>query len=314
MLHNRSTGTDRDVNPINVDWDDFKYVQAVAQTGSVRRAGELLKVHGSTVARHLDHLERRVGTRLFARTPRGMEITSSGAQVIELLDRVAAELEEVERSLKARGPVLTGPVSLAVPAALAGNLVVPMLGELYVRHPDIELALCVGQALDILERAEADLALWITDDPPDDLIGRPVATVMASAYATPAYLQALDHPDSGGGRWVGSPDPASLSARVRVRHFPNLPLALMLDDLVPRAAALEAGLGVGLLPCYLGDASPRLVRAGIMEPVRLGEVWLFSRPEGRGVARIQAVSAYLQELFVRCRRRMEGAREQEEAS
>jgi DNA-binding transcriptional LysR family regulator len=288
-----------------MDWDDFKYVQAVAQTGSVRRAGERLNVHGSTVARHLDHLERQVGTRLFTRTPRGMEITASGAQVIELLDRVAAELDQVERSLKLRGPVLAGPVSLAIPADLAGDLVIPLLGELYRQHPDLELALPVGQALEILQRGDADLALWMTDDPPGDLIGRPLATVMACAYAAPGHLPALEGA-ADAGRWVGSADPDSLSARIRGRHFPDLALGLRLDDVMLRAAALEAGLGIGLLPCHVGDASPRLARAGAMEPVRLGELWLFTRPDGRGVARIQAVSGFLQDLFSRHRHRLEG--------
>lgn len=293
-----------------MDWDDFKFVQAVAQTGSVRSAGDLLKVHGSTVARRLDQLERRVGTRLFARTARGMKITPSGKQIIELLDRVAAELDQVERSLKSRGPALTGPVALAVPPGLAGDLVIPHLNELYREHPDLELALPAGPGLENLEQGRADLALWMTDDPPEDLIGRPLATVMACAYATPAYLHLLeDGLADGGGRWVGSDDPASASARVRVRHFPRLALGLTLDDLVLRSAALEAGLGVGLLPCPMGDRSPALTRAGAMEPIRLGEVWLFSRPDTRGVARIQAVSAFLQDVFARHRHELEGIRD-----
>lgn len=296
-----------------MDWDDFKFVQAVAQTGSVRRAGDLLKVHGSTVARRLDQLERRVGTRLFARTPRGMEITAAGEQIIELLDRVATELDQVERSLKSRGPALTGPVSLAVPPVLAADLVVPHLGELYRAHPDIELVLPTGPALDILQHGGADLALWMTDDPPEDLIGRPLATMMGCAYATAGYLHAVAG-DAGrdSGRWVGNQNPSSLSARVRVRHFPDLPLGLRLDDVGLRLAALEAGLGIGLLPCHLGDRSRKLTRADAMQPVRLGEVWLFIRPESRGIARIQAVSGFLQDLFARQRQRLEGIRDIQE--
>lgn len=292
-----------------MDWDDFKYAQAVARTGSVRGAGELLKVHGSTVARHLDHLERQVGTRLFARTPRGMEITESGAQVIELLDRVAAELDQVERRLKARAPALAGPVSLAVSAALGGDLVIPRLGELYRAHPDLELTLHVGHALDLLERGEADLALWITDEPPGDLIGRPLATVNVCAYATPAYLHGLDGGAGPVGCWVGDPDPASLSDRIRAGYFSDLPVRLRLDAVELLRPALEAGLGVGLLPCHVGDASPSLTRAGGMAPVREGDVWQLSRPDARGVARIQTVSAFLQDLFARQRPRLEGVPE-----
>ena len=295
-----------------MDWDDFKYVQAVAQTGSVRAAGERLRVHGSTVARHLDQLERRVGTRLFARTPRGMEITPAGAEVIEALDRVAGELDQVERSLKSRGPLLRGPVTLGVTPALAGELLIPLLGELFATEPELELAITTEPALTKLLQGEADMALWLTDDPPEDLIGRPLGQVMACAYGAPAYLDGLQA-GTASGRWVGGADPASLSARVRMRHFAELPLGLRVDDVNLRATALAAGLGVGLLPCHLGDRRADLQRAGGMEPVRQGEVWLFIRPEVRGVARIQALSGFLQTLFNQRRAALEGApsREQE---
>lgn len=288
-----------------MDWDDFKFVQAVAQTGSVRGAGELLRVHGSTVARHLDSLERRVGTRLFARTPRGMEITPAGAEVIEALDRVAADLDQVERSLRARRARTEGPVVLAAPAALAGELLVPALPALFAEQGDLELEITTAPAAELLARGEADMALWLTDDPPEDLIGRPLGQVMTCAYAA---VDHPGHPHEAPGRWVGSSDPASLSARVRVRYFPDLPLGLKLEDTHLRAAALAAGLGVGLLPCLLGDARSGLVRAGGMEPVRQGEVWLFTRPDSRGLVRIQIVSAFLQELFNRHRNALEGVR------
>ncbi len=296
-----------------MDWDDFKYVQAVARTGSVRRAGELLNVHGSTVARHLDNLEQQVGVRLFARTPRGMEMTASGARVIEALDRVAADLDQVERSLKSSGPELSGSVAVAASPLLAAELVVPALGELYLDHPDIEVALRAGRAIDLLERGEAELALWITDDPPDDLVGRPLVTVTSCAYATAGCLEGINRAP-GDGRWVGESDAGSPSARVRARHFAHLPHSLGLDDPALEAAAVEAGLGIGLLPCYLGDARPALVRAGGMAPVREGELWLFSRPETRGAARIQAVSAFLQALVGRQRLNIEGHRESREAA
>lgn len=295
-----------------MDWDDFKYVQAVARSGSVRAAGELLKVHGSTVARHLDHVERQVGTRLFARTPRGMEITAAGAEVMEALDRVAAELDQVERNLKSSGPAMRGPVAVAVQLDLAAELLIPRLGDFYRHHPGIEVALRCVRDLDVLARGEADLALWVTDQPPGDLIGRPLATVMARAYGTPACLQALQQAPATG-RWVGKADAVSLSGRFRAHHFSALPSTLELDHPALVARAVEAGLGIGLLPCHVGEARPGLARAG-SESVQQGQLWLFTRSEARGVARIQTVSLFLQALVAGRRHRIEGTEPREDDS
>ncbi len=286
-----------------IDWEDFKFMQAIARAGSVRGAGELLQVHGSTVARHLEQLERRVGTRLFARTRRGMEITAAGAEVIEVLDRVADELEQVEQRLRLRGPRLDGSVVLALPALLASHLIVPYLDEL-LRQADIRLSLRTGPALEALQGGEADLALLLTDDPPQDLVGRPLGAVMATAYATPGVVEALTAGHSV--PWIGPADPGSLSARARKRYYAHLAQGLEVDDSQVRLAVLVAGLGIGLLPCLLGDDGPTLQRVPGMEPLVAGEAWLFFRPESRGIAVIQSVTAFLQNLFERYRERLEG--------
>lgn len=284
-----------------MDWDDFKFVQAVARSGSVRGAGELLRVHGSTVVRRLDQLERRLGTRLFVRTPGGMEITPAGAEVIEALDRVAGELEQVERRLSVRGSAPMGPVVLAVDAALAAEFLVPQLPAMFDAHADLHLVLAVSQALEKLQRGAADMVLMVTDNPPGDLIGRPLGPVMVCAYqATAGRRSAVP-------RWIGSTETESLSAHFRAEHFPDLPVGLVIEDQLLCSHALATGLGVGLLPCYLGDAHPHLVRAGTMEPVAQGQVWLFTRPDSRGLPNMRVVSTFLQNLFTGQRNRLSGA-------
>lgn len=298
---------DASVGDRNIDWDDFRYVQAVAEAGSVRGAGALLGVHGSTVARRLDQLEQRVATRLFARTPHGMELTLAGAEVIDTLHRVAGELERVERRLQNQGPEPAGTLRLALPRPLAVHLVIPSLPRLYHRHPDIELLLLTTSPLQQLHSGAADVAVCLTDEPPQELIGRPLGPVMASAYGSrPPSPDASHRGAPPGARWMGPDDPASLSAIVRARYFPTLPLGLRIEDPELLVGALQAGLGLGLLSCYLGDVVPGLARVGAVGPMREGEAWLFTRPESRGLARIQALSTFLQEVFASHRQALEG--------
>jgi DNA-binding transcriptional LysR family regulator len=314
VLHNCASKLGGGEKVGTVDWDDFRFLQAIAQTGSVRSAGELLHVHGSTVARRLDQLEQRIGARLFARTPQGMEMTAAAAGVMDALQQVATELERVERCLQGDAPA-NGPVGLALPRSVALRMVIPTLADLYRLHPDLAVAVRTEPALPLLQSGAVDIALCVTDDPPQDLIGRPLGTLMACAYSAPGHLdESAPAADSPTARWVGPDDPASLSATVRARYFPTLPQGLRVDEPELVAAALLAGFGVGLLSCYVGDESPGLTRAGAVEPVREGEVWLFTRPDSRGVPRIQAVSEFLQSVFAGHRAVLEGGRPRRSAA
>lgn len=281
-----------------MDWDDFKFVQAVARAGSVRGASDELHVHPSTVTRHLEQLEQRLGTRLFARTRRGMDITPAGGAVIEALDRVAAELDQVERSLQAREAALAGSVGLAVPQSLAVRLVLPGLEPFLRDHPDIELMLVTGPPLEQLERGHADLALCLTDEPPGELVGRALGPVMGCVYARRQDLGA--QPDGRARpvrRWIGGTAGHGAAAGARGRAFSGWPQGLTVDDEELTAAAIAGGLGVGWLSCYVGDSMPELARAGDATPQRLADLWLVSRRETRGVARVHALSESLQRLL-----------------
>lgn len=48
-----------------VDWEDLKFFKALADAGSLRRAGDALGVHPSTVTRRVEHFERRLRVHLF---------------------------------------------------------------------------------------------------------------------------------------------------------------------------------------------------------------------------------------------------------
>ena len=78
-------------------WDDVQYVLAVAKTGSFIVAAEKLGTNQSTVSRHVQRLERRLGVKLFDRYSHGMRLTPSGAGLIEKARNMEAAANEIER-------------------------------------------------------------------------------------------------------------------------------------------------------------------------------------------------------------------------
>ena len=73
----------------------------------------------------------------------------------------------------------------------------------------------------------------------------------------------------------------------------ELPCRYRVDNLGGIQAAVQAGIGVSVLPCYLADSDPSLVR--LTEPIREleSELWLLTHPDLRSAGRIRALMEWI---------------------
>ncbi len=283
------------------DWDDYRYFAAVARHGSVRGAAERLGVNASTVTRRLDALEARLGVMLFTRSQRGLQITPEGAQVTGRIDVVGDALDDIEAELKGRDQRLEGRIRLAVPDVLAVHFLLEELAPFLEAYPGIDLELVPGyQNLD-LSRADADIAIRATAHPPEDMVGRPLGRVALAAYGSKRYVaQHQVLMELSGAAWIDwaqGGEIMQLYAEMRERFFPDVRVQLCCDQVMMQHAALRAHMGLGILPCMLGDSDDTLLRLPHM-PAQVGpDLWLLMHPDLRGVRRVQVFSAFVVEIF-----------------
>ena len=85
-----------------MQWDDLRFVLAVARTGSALRAARTLGVDQTTVLRKLDLLETTLGTSLFERRKSGQTPTLAGKLVAETAERMEKEARALENALATR--------------------------------------------------------------------------------------------------------------------------------------------------------------------------------------------------------------------
>jgi LysR substrate binding domain len=85
-------------------------------------------------------------------------------------------------------------------------------------------------------------------------------------------------------------------------------IAYRTDSVAGAAAAIAAGLGVGYLPCMLGDPSPELIRVGAVEPELNDELWVLTHPDIRKSGRIYAFMTHCIEMISKNRDLVEGLR------
>jgi DNA-binding transcriptional LysR family regulator len=273
------------------DWDDLRAFLALARQGSAREAGAQLRASHSTVARRLDALEAALGTRLFDRGPDGFVITEAGRQVLPHAERVEQEMADLQRGVAGRDERLAGPVAVTCGDSGVAALLLRALAGLCERHPEIELRFTVdGRPFD-LARREADVAvraLGTGTQPPDFLLGTRVAPVILGTYVAAEHAERLD-PERGQARWLGFEDRDLQARLVGGSSYPRLPSWGRFGTLEAYRQAAYVGLGLAMLPVYVGDADPKLRRIARPDLRAVADLWLLCHPDLRDTARVRAV-------------------------
>lgn len=140
---------------------------AIADTGSVTRAAELLHLVQPAVSRQLKLLEEDVGAPLFERGRHGMALTEAGQLLLERARRALRELEAARLEIRPTPGTVSGAVHLGLLPSSCELLAGPLVGALQRRYPRIRVSLSVGYTDPMrrwLESGELDLALLY--DPP----------------------------------------------------------------------------------------------------------------------------------------------------
>jgi len=288
-----------------MDWDDLRHFLALARSGSVRAAGAALGVSHSTVARRVDLLEEQLSTKLFDRHRDGYTLTAAGHQMLPRAELVEEQMAALQRDLQGQDRRLEGPVALTCCDSVVADFALAALTPLCSEHPDIELTFKTDSQSFDLSKREADIAIRTLGKgtvPPQHLIGTRLAPVVVANYVakTAAHLDpahANGHSTSSSARWIATEDSRFLQQMVADSSHPTLPLWGAFSSVELLRSAACQGLGVVMLPTYVGDGCADLRRMQQADLRHVAELWLVSHPDLRDNARLRAVRKTLQAAF-----------------
>ena len=274
------------------EWSDLRYVLETVRQGGLSGAARVLGVNHATVSRRIAAAERSLGAVLFDRLPGGYAPTEAGRDAA----RAAEQMEEAEAALGlrigSRDRGLTGPVTVTAPQLLIERVLAPLFAAFRQDHGEIDLTVLASNDTLNLSRREADVAIRISDAPTETLVGSRVAEQRAAVFASHAYAQALaDTPERRLDwirflHWPGPPE------TVR-QAWPDLRIALTVDDMVAAAGAARAGIGATRMPCFLGDGDPELTRLPGIEPFSYPSVWVLTHPDLKRIPRIRIFMQFI---------------------
>jgi len=278
------------------DWNDARLVLAVARAGGLVAAAKALRVNHSTVFRRLGVLEARLGP-LFEREPGGAyQPTAAGARAALAAERMEDEVLGLARDLAGQDRQLTGRLRVTCSETLAYQLLTSYVAGFRVAHPGIVVELAVDGRMLNLSRREADVALRVSRPKEGDLWGRKLADIAWTAYGSPGLLAAAPplagmsdlarHPLIGWEEGTTGINAADWLAEAA----PASAVVYRASSLVNQFVAARAGIGLAVLPCYLGDPEPGLRRALPDGPVPAlaRELWIVTHQDLRRMGRVRA--------------------------
>jgi len=284
-----------------VNWDDLRFFLALAREGTVSGAGRLLEVKHTTVARRITAFEEQLGSRLFDRTPSGYVLTQVGENLLPHSMNVEELMNSVDREVFGMDYDLNGPLKLASSYDILTNLITPHLHHFTKKYPDIELSVVSSTSLVDLRSREADIALRISPNPPEYLIGRKIMPLGHGVYASTKYLKTkknqgnliLWESDKTIPQWAND-------------LFPKTKVKMRTSEIMTMVEAVKNHHGYARIPCYVADAIPSLRRIDIKLKPSNWNMWVLSHPDLKSTARVRACKEFLIDTIEKQRSLIEG--------
>jgi DNA-binding transcriptional LysR family regulator len=285
-----------------MNWDDLRYVLALAEAGSLARAARELKVDHTTVGRRIETLEEELGVKLFTRSAAGYKLMSEAKDLLADIKQVEASVLAIERAAQGRDQALRGIVRVTASEAFGSRYIAPRLAAFTRLHSELSIDFkTAAHALD-LARREADVAIRLFRSRHAYLVVKRVAEFGYALYASNEYLSdrsvpstvedlrkhdfiAFDLPftEPHEGTWL---DEMCRGARI----------AITTNSTAAALGAAIGGAGIALLPKFVGNFEPALCRIPMPDEPLL-PVWLTIHKDLQQSAPVRSVLDFLTETF-----------------
>lgn len=276
------------------DWDLVRTFLALIEAGSLSAAARQLGVSQPTVGRQLDALEARLGV-LFARTSQGLLATATALDLVEPAQRMASSWATMTRLATGRAESIAGTVRLTASRSVSTYILPPILAELRLQWPEIELELVASDIVQDLLRRDADIAVRNVRPTQDDVIARKVGEMAIGLFAGPDYATRRPLPTTLDELLTHELIGFDRSDEL-IRGFANQGVvvdrgafSVRCDDHVVLVELIAAGLGLGFVS--LASARARgLVSVPLPLPPLHLPVWVATHQEVHTSRRIRVIA------------------------
>ncbi|SFI26733.1 LysR family transcriptional regulator [Jannaschia pohangensis] len=293
-----------------MDWDKLRIFHAVASAGSLTHAGDTLHLSQSAVSRQIRALEESLSTTLFHRHARGLILTEQGELLFDAAQAMNKRLEAASARIRDSEEEVFGNLRVTTTIGFGSIWLAPRLSKLYDKYPDLSIDLMLEERVLDLPMREADVAIRMKEPSQADLVRKRLMDIRMQLFATPAYLEKTGTPknvrDLPNHRLICQAAAATQvsAGAILVRELLSYEVGrtLTVNNYFGVLQGVLANLGIGVLPDYLSQDFPQLVR--VLPNIESNEVPVFlAFPEElRGSKRIEAFRDFVVEEVVAYRK------------
>ena len=276
-------------NKLNITQRQLEIFVSIAQEGGFSRAGEGLGLSQSAMSRSIQELEAQLGTLLFHRTTRAIDLSPQGADFVVIAKRILDDLKVAVDRIAVEPSGLSGSVKFAAGSALCSGLLEQTSAAFLKSHPSVKLQLVEANSIEIVkmvQRGEVDfgIATLVADtvgtehvkflDAPIGILFNPNEFSISDS-PTARQLQELN--------FVKEVDDNGMVNLLRERQIdkPELPRVILeVSSLSTQIACIRSGLAVGIMSAIAaGHPFAADLKFAVLRPASHRSLYLFRRKE-----------------------------------
>lgn len=294
-----------------MDWDKLRIFHAVADAGSLTHAGDALHLSQSAISRQIRGLEESLSTTLFHRHARGLILTEQGELLFEATTSMAKRLDTAAARIKDSEDEVFGELRVTTTTGFGLMWLAPRLHKLYAKFPHLKIDLMLEERILDLPMREADVAIRMKEPSQADLVRKRLMNVHMRLYASPEYLAATGTPETVADmkhhrlicQHPNSVQVAAAAEMVQTILADEISSLLTVNNYFGVLQAVINHLGIGVLPNYITEEFPNLVR--VLPEFNTQEVPVFlAYPEElRQSKRVAAFREFILEELAETRRK-----------
>ena len=282
-------------------WDEIRTAYQVARLGTVSGAAEVLGVHHATVIRHIDALEKRLGSKLFQRHARGYTPTEAGQELLKVAQTTEDQFNQLVSRIKGHGETVAGELVVTAITGIS-HILTPVFAAYQQAYPDVTVRFISDMRLFRLDYGEAHIAIRAGGPPqePDNVV-QPLVRLQMGLYASQSYVQRFGRPTSpaefGQHRFIGSDNSDHRAGFLRwlAANAPADRFVFRTSEPEAMQQAITNGLGIGFLRAW--EARQRGDLVEIMAPIPEWDspLWIVTHVDLHRTLKVQSFLTILKE-------------------